>query len=186
MLNPKECILYSGAATGTEAAFGASAERFGLEEVNYTFDGHSVLRSRGIRVLNHEELVRGDVSLSYISKLLNRRFPRTAAFQKILQTIWYQINSSSEVYVVGTILDDGTVNGGTGWGAEFAKICNKPLHVFDQDKNGWFRWEHDAWNAITAPVVKQAHFCGTGTRYLNDNGKRAIESLFERSFHKGL
>ena len=27
-----------------------------------------------------------------------------------------------------------TVRGGTGWGAEFAKLCNKPLFVFDQAK----------------------------------------------------
>ena len=48
---------------------------------------------------------------------------------------------------IGTIQDDHTVRGGTGWGAEFAKLCNKPLFVFDQDKNGWFMWdgEHDTW-----------------------------------------
>jgi hypothetical protein len=44
------------------------------------------------------------------------------------------------VYVVGKVLDDDTVMGGTGWGAEFAKLCNKPVHVFDQERNGWLRW----------------------------------------------
>ena len=32
-------------------------------------------------------------------------------------------------------MPDDTVKGGTGWGAEFAKLCNKPLFVFDQDKD---------------------------------------------------
>ena len=35
------------------------------------------------------------------------------------------------------------MRGGTGWGAEFAKLCNKPLYVFDQEKDGWFEWTGD-------------------------------------------
>ena len=58
----------------------------------------------------------------------------------MLQTIWHQVNHGQEIYVVGKILPDETVKGGTGWGAEFAKLCNKPLFVFDQERDGWFRW----------------------------------------------
>ena len=61
-------ILFSGGAAGAEAEFGACAERHGIEEVNFTFDGHKDVRTRGIRVLNHEELQAGDVSLEYVSK----------------------------------------------------------------------------------------------------------------------
>jgi hypothetical protein len=32
------------------------------------------------------------------------------------------------------------------------------------------------------PVVNHTHFTGTGTRFLEENGKKAIASLFERSF----
>ena len=46
-----DCILFSGAAPGAEAAFGAAAERHGIEEVNFTFEGHNDARRRGIRVL---------------------------------------------------------------------------------------------------------------------------------------
>jgi hypothetical protein len=99
--------------------------------------------------------------------------------------LWYQVNHGQEIYVIGTILDDGTVRGGTGWGAEFAKLCNKPLQVFDQDKDGWFRWSGASWSALTGsdlPAVAHAHFTGTGTRAIRDNGRRAIEDLFTRSF----
>ena len=77
------------------------------------------------------------------------------------------------------------MRGGTGWGAEFAKLCNKPLHVFDQDRDGWFRWTGAAWDACTdstAPVITHPHFTGTGTRTIRDNGTQAIEALFRRSF----
>ena len=184
-MNLNDYILFSGGAPGAEAAFGETAERFGIEEVNFTFDGHRITRSRGVRVLNHEELGAGDVSLEYVSRLMNRRYTDAQTIRKILQTLWYQVNSGQEVYVIGTVLPDGTVRGGTGWGAEFAKLCNKPLHVFDQEKNCWERWTGSAWtmcDAATAPVIKHPHFTGTGTRTLQDNGRRAIADLFERSF----
>src|SRR5213595_2165060 len=139
-MNRDEGILFSRGAAGAEAAFGACAESHGVEEVNFTFEGHKIVRHRGVRVLNHEELQNGDVSLEYVSKLMHRRYTDAPTIRRILQTIWYQVNSGQEIYVIGTVQADGTVRGGTGWGAEFAKLCNKALHVFDQDQNCWFTW----------------------------------------------
>jgi hypothetical protein len=186
-MTPSDCILFSGGAPGAEAAFGALAERHGVEEVNFTFEGHRIERQRGIRVLNHEELLAGDVSLEYVSRLMRRRYSEGPTIRKILQTLWYQVNSGQEVYVIGAITEDDTVRGGTGWGAEFAKLCNKPLYVFDQDRDGWFRWTGTAWEAMSddrQPLVTHPHFTGTGTRTLRENGRRAIEKLFARSFQK--
>lgn len=183
-----ECVLFSGAANGAEAEFGAAAERRGIDEVNFTFEGHKDARTRGIRVLTHEELAHGDVSLSYVSNLMHRQYPETPLFKKVLQSIWHQVNNGQEVYVVGNILDDGTVKGGTGWGAEFAKLCNKPLYVFDQVKEGWFHWTGagagagTSWEKDEAPVITHPHFTGTGTRFIENHARRAIEELFERSF----
>jgi hypothetical protein len=184
-MDARDCILFSGGANGAEAEFGASAERHGVEEVNFTFDGHKIARQRGVRVLNHEELQNGDVSLAYVSRLMHRRFTDSPTIRKILQTIWYQVNSGQEIYVIGAVLEDGTVRGGTGWGAEFAKLCNKPLHVFDQDKNSWFSWTGEDWekrSSANGPLITHPHFTGTGTRKLTANGKRAIEDLLNRSF----
>src|SRR5262245_56156664 len=144
-MNVSDCILFSGGAPGAEAAFGEAAERHGIEEVNFTFDGHPIVRHRGVRVLNKEELFAGDVSLDYVTRLLIRRYTDAATIRKILQTLWYQVNHGQEIYVIGTVLDDGTVRGVTGWGAEFAKLCNKPLFVFDQEKNCLDRWTGTAW-----------------------------------------
>jgi hypothetical protein len=184
-MRASENILFSGGAPGAEAEFGACAERYGVEEVNFTFDGHKIARHRGVRVLNHEELQNGDVSLEYVSRLMHRRYTDSPTIRKVLQTLWYQINQGQEIYVIGTILEDGTVRGGTGWGAEFAKLCNKPLFVFDQARDHWSRWSGDAWETLkqpAAPVITHAHFSGTGTRTLQDNGRRAIEALFAASF----
>jgi hypothetical protein len=116
---------------------------------------------------------------------MHRRFTDAPTIRKVLQTLWYQVNNGQEIYVIGTILEDDTVRGGTGWGAEFAKLCNKPLHVFDQDKNAWFTWSGEDWqkrSSTDAPLITHPHFTGTGTRTLKDNAKRAIDLLFSRSF----
>ena len=184
-MNKEDCILFSGGARGAEAEFGANAERFEIEEVNFTFNGHNIARQRGLRVLNHEELKDGDVSLEYVSRLMNRRYTDNLTFRRLLQTIWYQINNGQEIYVIGEILEDKTVKGGTGWGAEFAKLCNKPLCVFDQKRNAWFSWNQVEWverKRGDEPVITHIHFTGTGTRFLAENGKRAVKELFERTF----
>ena len=184
-MNKEDVILFSGGAPGAEQAFGETAERHGIEEVNFSFDGHTIVRHRGLRVLNHEELQAGDVSLEYVGRLMHRRYTDAPRIRKILQTIWYQVNNGQEIYVIGAILDDGTVRGGTGWGAEFAKLCNKPLHVFDQEQDAWFTWTGGAWKrreGTDLPIITHNHVTGTGTRVLRDNGRRAIQQLFERSF----
>jgi hypothetical protein len=182
MRDPQDFILYSGGAAGTEAYFGALAERYGLQEVNYSFEGHQLERARGVRVLTIEELTLKDVSLSYVSKIMNRQYTRAPLFRKVLQSICWQVSSGREIFVVGGILPDNTAKGGTGWGAEFAKICNKPLWLFDQEKDAWFRWTQEAWTPDAAPAIGADRFTATGTRFLEDNGKAAIEALFARSF----
>lgn len=184
MLNAKKSVLYSGGAAGTEQFFGALAEGWGIEEVNYSFEGHQIERARGVRVLSNEELALKDVSLAYVSKLMNREYTHAPLFRKVLQSICWQVSSGHQVVVVGAIQADNTVKGGTGWGAEFAKICNKPLIVFDQVRNGWFSWQESKWEPVSDPVIDQAHFAATGTRFLEDNGRDAIQDLFKRSFKR--
>ncbi|MFT4570824.1 MAG: hypothetical protein ACI8TX_003153 [Hyphomicrobiaceae bacterium] len=181
-MNREDCVLFSGAATGAEETFGECAERYGIQEVNFTFEGHTDARTRGLRVLTADELRHGDVSLGYVSQLMDRRFHDTNLFKKVLQSVWHQINAGREVFVVGRILPNNTIKGGTGWGAEFAKLCNKPLYVFDQDADAWSHWNSGSWQKVESPRITEPLFVGTGTRFLSEAGRRGIEGLFERSF----
>ena len=179
-MKPDEMTLFSGATHGAEAEFGRWAEHYGIEEVNYSFDGHAHERTRGLHALSREELIKGDVSLHYVSRLLNRNYTQKGEiFRKVLQTLFHIVNNAREVFVVGEIEADRTVKGGTGWGAEFAKICNKRLHAYDQKQGGWFRWEPEQWKPEPNPVIREAHFAGLGTRYLEDSGRKAIETLYK-------
>jgi hypothetical protein len=178
----EDCICFSGAANGAEAAFGAASEGCGIDEVNFTFEGHNNARQRGLRVLTRAELRHGDVSLGYLSKLMHRKYPDTPIFRNVLQTIWHQVQNGQEIFVVGKINPDDTVTGGTGVAAEYARMFNKPVYVFDQARSAWFRWTGDSWNDAGEPCIRQPLFCGTGTRFLEPNGLAAITALFARSF----
>jgi hypothetical protein len=176
-------VLLSGGASGAEEEFGACAVRWGMREENYSFEGHQVSRSRGLRLLSDAELRDGDVSLAYVSATMHRTYHQNPAIRKVLQSIWHQVRSAEEVFIVGTIQRDDTVKGGTGWAAELARHQQKPVHVYDQERRSWFTWSTTArtWQP-SKPTIEHTRFTGTGTRTLTDEGRSAIVDLFQRSF----
>jgi hypothetical protein len=174
--------LLSGGATGAESTFGSCAETWGLTELNFTFDGHAPERDRALVALSDAELQEGAVSPIYIKAHMHRSYPDTPLFKKTLQSIWHQVNTAGEVFAIGAIQEDGTVRGGTGWAAELARHWHKPVHVFDQAKDGWFKWSGTERETVDPPVITHRRFTGTGTRALTEVGREAIQSLFERSF----
>lgn len=176
-----DCTLYSGGAQGSEAAFGEAAARHGLREVHFTFEGHKQGRTVGARLLTPRELEAGDVSLVYVSRRLHRTYSEHGLIRRVLQTLWHMVSRAQQVFVIGAIQEDGTVVGGTGWSVELARMWNRDLWVFDQERKGWFTWDGKRWVAGT-PVIRSAYLCGTGTRYLEASGQEAIDDLFARSF----
>ena len=170
------CTLYSGGLKGAESAFGEAAEKRNIKEVIYTFEGHKLSRDNNSVVLSQEELERGDISMELASKMMHRTYYETEKIRKVLQTIFHMVNSGHQVFVVGSIQDDDSVKGGTGWAVELAKLFNRPLHVFDQPRKKWFTWK-DGWHE-DSPKIEYDTFVGSGTRYLSDAGRDAIEQLF--------
>ncbi len=173
--------LYASGAAGSEEFFGQEAQKWGIQEVHYRFSGHIQNRTTGSITLDETELARGTVSLNYVSRKLKRSWDKTPQLKKVLQLIWHMVNSAQQVFVVGTIQQDNTVHGGTGWSVELAQRWNKPVWVFDQEKRSWFFWDKTHW-IPQVPTITSVHFAGSGTRFLQPEGKKAIEDLFERSF----
>jgi len=75
--------------------------------------------TRGVRVLNREELQKGDVSMEIVSKLMKRTYSRTDKIRKVIQSIFHMVNSGYHVIAVGWIQADDTVKGepagGSSW-----------------------------------------------------------------------
>jgi hypothetical protein len=180
--SPSAYVLLSGGAPGAESAFGQCAEAWGLQEETYTFTGHKRVRSRGLIMLSEAELEQGHVSPVYLKTQMHRSYPDMNTINRVIQSIWHQVNTASEVFVVGTINADATVRGGTGWAAELGRHWRKRVFIFDQGKNLWFRWNNGSWCIEKEPRITGARFTGTGTRDLTNQGREAIRALFERSF----
>ncbi|MFW5906109.1 MAG: hypothetical protein ACOCTJ_00895 [Desulfobia sp.] len=183
MPDPKDCTLYNSGHKGAETACGETAEKWGVNEVNLTFEGHAISRDRNVRQLSEEELARGDISMELVSKLMQRTYYERKRIRKVIQVIFHMVNKGYQIFTIGSILPDNTVKGGTGWGVELAKLFNRPVSVFDQERESWYTWTDGKWQTDT-PKIAYTTFVGTGTRYLSDAGKEAIEQLFKDSFGK--
>jgi hypothetical protein len=181
MVDLSRLVLYSGGHRGTEAEFGRHAERWGITEVTYSFQGHVMERDRGLRVLSEDELRQGDVSMEIVSRHMGRTYHRADRIRRVIQSIFHMVVPAYHVFAVGWVQPDGTVKGGTGWGVELAKFFNRPVSVFDQGRNQWFTWVDGHWQPDD-PLIPEQPFAATGTRNLSGEGEAAIEELFLRSF----
>ena len=181
MADRSHITLYSGGHRGAEAEFGKLAERWGIQEVTFSFEGHDIARNRGVRVLSPAELDKGDVSMEIVSTRMGRTYSKADKIRKVIQSIFHMVNNGYQVIAVGWIQPDNTVKGGTGWGVELAKLFNRDVNVYDQDRRGWFSWKNYQCVAET-PVISEKTFVGTGTRNLTEDGLKAIQDLFTRSF----
>ncbi|NWH03687.1 hypothetical protein [Desulfobacter latus] len=179
--DPSQFTLYSGGHRGAEAEFGKLAAKYGVKEVNFTFDGNMLDRDTGMRVLNQEELEKGNISMDIVSTRLGRSFSKGNRIRKVIQSIFHMVNNGYQIFVVGWILPDKTVKGGTGWAVELGKLFNRPVFVYEQDRKAWFSWVDNDWKMAT-PVIHHKSFAGTGTRNLTDDAAAAMQDLFERSF----
>jgi len=181
MLKANECTIYSGGHVGAEVFFGECAEKWGVNEVTYSFEGHFIKREKGVVTLSESDLKRGDISMEMVSMHMHRQYAQADSVKRVLQSIFHMVNSGSQIFAIGVIQEDDTVKGGTGWGVELGKFFNREVHVFDKERGKWFKWNRSEW-VESKPFITEKTFCGTGSRDLTDESKRAIEELFARSF----
>jgi hypothetical protein len=180
MTTPKPKLV-SGGHRGAEAEFGRAAKRWGLEQTTLSFEGHAMEWPVAVKVLSDAELAKGDVSMEIVSQRMGRTYHQADLIRRVIQSLFHMVNASYRVFVIGHILADDTVKGGTGWAVELARLFNRPVWVFDQERANWFLWRDGRWDPDT-PSIGDRTFCGTGTRNLTDEGRRAIDELFRRSF----
>ena len=180
---PEDFTLLAGGAAGAEEEFGACAERWGVREVNFTFRGRGQLaRGRGLVELSEAELEAGEVSPVYVKAHMHRAFADSPELRRVLQAIWHQVSTAGEVFSVGTVNPDKTAHGGTGWAVELGRRWAKPVHLFDEQRRCWLRWDGQDWAVEAPPIISEERFAGAGTRSLGDAGRAAIRAVFERSF----
>ena len=180
MKDVSEMHLIHGGHRGAEAEFGVAAEKWGISETTLSFEGRLAERATNVETLDDEALREGRVSMEFVFQSLGRRFATGTGIRRVIKLMFHVVKRSDELFAIGWIVDDNHVRGGTGWGVELAKLFNRRVHLFDQDRECWLSWIDRKW-VPSNPLLPAGRFSATGTRKLTAAGKQAIEDLFARS-----
>ena len=195
--NPFEFINHSGGAIGSDTAWDEIGREFGMvNNKHYWTLEKTPNGNTEISRLDYEE---GRFESARAAK---RNFGYQYAAMKDSRLIrnWSQVKHSDAVFAIGTIAQieekvfpkqsndtrlatNPTVTGGTGYAVGMAINHNKPVYVFDQNKNQWYTWNKEQNNFIeTDTPTLTKNFAGIGTRQINENGKQAIRNVYEKTF----
>lgn len=138
----------------------------------------------------------GILEIRKANRILNRY--GIEKYMNLLARNWAQVKYSEEVFAVGSIIKSGEkdskgyknmssydiVSGGTGYCITMSILHNKPVYIFDQFKDKWFRWSYIINTFVECkenPKITTQTFAGVGTREIQDNGIKAIKSLIDSS-----
>ena len=192
--------MTSGGAIGSDYYFGQIASKYNVVQRHF-YHGQ---RSETNAPYGNEEISQSDYKEGSIkvAKAAARNFGYQYATMRDDRLVrnWAQVKYADAIFAVGEIANVGdklfpnqkndtrvaiapSVKGGTGYAVGMAINENKPVFVFDQNKNKWFKYDYSTNNFVeTSDVVLTPNFAGIGTREINENGKQAIEELFRNTF----
>jgi hypothetical protein len=188
-------ICHSGGAKGSDMFFERVSIEYKVQVKAYSFDDHTST-SRNKNILTDDEIAEGWKKAQKAAKYLKRNTSNLSQYIKnLLSRNWFQVKNSSAIFAVGYILNPGDkgervvnktnkqiVDGGTGYAVEMAIQHNKPVFIFDQDDNKWYKWNINQFREIDYVPKLTEKFAGIGTRQLNLNGMSAIRDLFDNTF----
>lgn len=182
---------HTGGAKGSDLFFEQNCIKNNFNVVAYSFEGHNTT-SKFRKILNVSELMEGWFEAQNAAKDLKRNTYNLDAYvKKLLARNWFQVKNSDAIFAIGNIINPGEmgdkyinktskqiVDGGTGYAVCEAIKHNKPVFVFNQKDNKWYKWETKKFEEIDYTPKLTENFAGIGTRNLTVEGMQAINDLF--------
>jgi len=148
--------------------------------------------------ISEEDFLEGVISIKKANLSLKRY--GINKYINLLARNWAQVKYSDQIIAIGTIIKPNhknakgyynkskyeIVDGGTGYCIQMSIDNNKPVFVFDQVLDKWFRWSYTSLSFIECdiPKITCENFAGVGTREIKQNGINAIESVYNKTFKK--
>lgn len=190
---------HSGGAVGADTYFETIGDKYGVKTNAYSYKTKYHNSVNKVEI-SHEDFIEGINEVNRANKVLGRF--GIHKYINLLARNWAQVKYSKEVFAIGTIVEPGAkgnkgyynkckyqvVDGGTGYACMCAINNNRPLYVFEQNKDKWFRWSYTSLSFIEIEKelvkINFEDFAGIGTREIKDNGIRAIEDLYKRTFNQ--
>lgn len=198
--------LHSGGAIGADTVWGQIGKQFGISEENQRHYKTADMPN-GNTQITEQDYKEGRKEAA---KAANRMFgyDKPEVNMGLLIRNWSQVKYSDAVYAVGRLVPAGenafpdnkkedtriaknpTVTGGTGYAVNMAILNNKPVYVYNQYDHpiypkGWYKYDSNIndYVHIETPTLTR-HFAGIGTRNINEDGKKAIQEIYEKTFNK--
>jgi hypothetical protein len=190
-------VCHSGGAEGSDTYWENIGEEFGVKTRAYSYKTkkHTSLNKVEISEDDYKE---GIIEVNKANKFLNRY--GIHKYMNLLARNWSQVKYSDEVIAIGYIVKKGEknpkgyynkgkydmVDGGTGYACQMAINHQRPVYVFDQIRDKWFRWSYSSlcYMECKCPKITHQNFAGIGTREIKPNGIQAIRDVFDKTFSK--
>lgn len=166
-------VNHSGGAVGSDTYWGEVGAKYGVTSNHYY---HENKTPNGNVEISQEDYLEGQSHVLDANETLHRKPEK---YMNLLARNWAQVKYSDAVFAIGH-LTNGIVDGGTGWAVQMAIDARKPVYLFDQIRNQWFKNLNGTWATSDIPILT-TNFAGIGTRELNDAGKRAIEAVYAKT-----
>lgn len=188
---------HSGGATGSDTYWEKIGEEFGVKTKAYSYKTKYHITDNKVEI-SDDDYKEGAEMIKIANKTLGRF--GISKYMNLLARNWAQVKYSDEVFAIGYIIKSGSknkkgyynkskydiVDGGTGYAAQMSIDNNKPLYVFDQDLNKWFRWSYTSLSFIETKDLQISfeNFAGIGTREISSNGIEAIKEIYKLTYNK--
>ena len=189
---------HSGGATGADTVWDEIGEEFGVKTKAYSYRTKSHVSPNKVEI-SDQDYEDGVVQITKANKTLGRF--GIHKYMSLLTRNWAQVKYSKQVFAIGTIIKAGeksvkgyknnskndVVDGGTGYAVQMAINNQKPVYVYDQKVDEWFRWSYSSLSFIkmkNSPKIKFQNFAGIGTRQISKNGIEVIRQLYNNTFYE--
>lgn len=186
-------ICYSGGADGADSYFDEIGKKYNVETIHFYYGRKTPM---GNKEISKEELKEGWQKCLTANECFLHRYG-AEKYKNLLARNWFQVKYSDAIFAIGYLLGDTEstngkvqVSGGTAWATAMSLLDGKTTYIFDQNTNQWFQLfstgNHDYISCIQLGFIPKLteKFAGIGSRQLTENGKKAIEQLFEERFNE--
>ena len=173
---PSEATFYSGAADGSDKAWEAAATKAGIKVHNYTVESWDDLSETWKAKLDKEYQ-------EVLNVLHWSPYAINSYIGKLVRRDMMQADKADAIFAIGTINPrNGYIAGGTGYASTRGILRGIPVYLFDQKDSTWKVWDKATKKFVpTSQPALTKNAAVIGTRELQENGKKAIEDMFQTS-----
>lgn len=195
-LDLNNITCHSGGAIGSDTIFETIGEKYGVKTKAYSYNTKSHTSPNKVEI-SKEDFEEGVSEINKANKHIGRF--GIHKYMNLLARNWAQVKYSNQIFAIGIIVEPGkkspkgyyskskiqTVDGGTGYAVMMGINHQKPVFVFDQIKERWFKWSYNSMSFVELnyiPKIETQNFAGVGTREINEKGIEAIKSVYKQTF----